>query len=256
MGRHIIKSEIYKDLPKPSILLYNITENTAIFNIGADVQRPLSSLTKLMTAVVMMDAGYPLDEVLPFSNVRPPDVIPEQQYTRAELLKALLIYSDNAAAETLAEHYPGGRTGFLTEMNAVANKLGMKSTYFVDPHGYKSQSYSSASDLMLLIQYAVQKHPCISTFSTLKHLEFTFDNPDDTVSLDNINISLLTEFSEICLSKTGRSTTSGYCYAMALNHNNCTYGLVMLGSPTHAVKEAFARKLIHNYITCPFDQVK
>jgi serine-type D-Ala-D-Ala endopeptidase (penicillin-binding protein 7) len=254
MGRITIKSEIYADLPKPSILLYNITKDTIIFNTNANLQRPLSSLTKLMTAVVAMDFSNDVDTVLPLSTLRTADVIPESKYSKADLLKALLVCSDNSAAETLAENYPGGRDQFLIAMNSTAQALGMKNTYFLDPHGHDSKSQSSAADLLLLIKYALEKHTIISNISVLKTVKFNVDHT--TISDENINITLLNEFDGIILNKTGRSSRSGYCYTIALNYNDCVYALIMLGSPRHDIKEAYTRKLIHNYITQPLQQTK
>lgn len=250
MGRITTKEVVYNNLPKPSVLLYNITDNNVIFTTNATAQRPLASLTKLMTAVVELDSASNLSDVLPLSTARPRDVIPLHNYTREELLKAVLVGSDNSASETLAENYPGGRAQFLKAMDAKAHELGMTNTYFLDPHGHDSMSQSSVSDLLVLVQYILKNHPVISDISVIENLEI------NDVAIDNINISFMNEFGNIVLSKTGRSTKAGYCYAMALNHNNCMYALIMLGSPSYTVKEAFTQKLVHNYITRPFDRVE
>jgi D-alanyl-D-alanine endopeptidase (penicillin-binding protein 7) len=122
-----------------------------------------------MTAMVALDTGFGLDRKTDLvKNVG--SFLPRQHYTRRELLTALLVKSDNAAAESLAHDYPGGRAEFIIEMNDHARKLGMKNTHFDDASGLSNKNVSTAQDIVIMFQ-AAMKHDFIRTVSTQTRTE-------------------------------------------------------------------------------------
>jgi D-alanyl-D-alanine endopeptidase (penicillin-binding protein 7) len=110
-----------------SVLLYNLSQDRIVMSRDADRLRSIASITKIMTAMVALDYDKDLSRKLMLSKqVR--SHLPRQEYTREQLLKAMLINSDNAAAETIAEDYPGGRSAFIARMNMQADIWDMKDT--------------------------------------------------------------------------------------------------------------------------------
>ena len=132
-----------------------------LFSKNSDAVLPIASITKLMTAMVVLQAGQPLDEVL---TVTQDDVDTEKgsgsrlavgtQLTRGEMLHLALMSSENRAANALGRHYPGGIKAFVSAMNAKAGLLGMHATRYVEPTGLSSDNQSSAHDLAMLVKAA------------------------------------------------------------------------------------------------------
>ena len=121
--------------PAPdSVLLLNTSTNHIELSRNADRVRSIASLTKIMTAMVALDYDKDLSRRLTLTQ-RVGSFLPRQQYTREQLLEAMLVKSDNAAAETLAEDYPGGRTAFIAEMNRQAQAWQLYNTTFDDASG-------------------------------------------------------------------------------------------------------------------------
>ena len=122
-----------KPLPQ-SVLLYNETTGHHLIETNPNTVRPIASITKIMTAMVALD--YDLDLQRPLKLVgKAKGVLPRGTWTRGEILQAMLVRSDNDAAETLAADYPGGRTAFLAAMNLKADLLGMPHANFSDVSG-------------------------------------------------------------------------------------------------------------------------
>ena len=117
---------------KPSIWVYNHTQDTIVLNQNANTVRPIASITKLMTAMVALDHDPVLTRSIKLVN-RVGSSLPGGQYTRRQLFDAMLVRSDNAAAETLAQDFPGGRVAFVRAMNRRALSLGMTSTSPLEP---------------------------------------------------------------------------------------------------------------------------
>jgi len=180
---------------------------------------PIASLTKLMTALVVLDAGLPLDE--PVAVTR--EDIDGLKHTRSrlqigtvlprdELLRLALMASENRAASALARAYPGGTPAFVVAMNRKAAQLGMWRSQFVDGTGLSSGNVSTASDLAQLVA-AAYRYPLIREYSTY---------PSHTVeigkgrklSYNNSNGLVKSTAWEIGLSKTGYISEAGRCLVL------------------------------------------
>ncbi|KFC65664.1 serine hydrolase [Massilia sp. LC238] len=189
-----------------------------LFEKNANVALPIASITKLMTGLVVVQAGQDLDEVLriadadvdrhKYSSSRLPV---GTRMTRREMLHISLMSSENRAASALGRHYPGGINAFVAAMNAKARELGMKDTRFVDSSGLSSRNVSSARDLARLVATA-HGESLLREFSTTPNSvvkasgrPMRYANTNYLVALPDWNIGL---------QKTGFINEAGRCLVM------------------------------------------
>ena len=189
-----------------------------LFEKNANVALPIASITKLMTGLIVVEAGQDLNEMLTITNA---DVdrlkysssrLPVgARMTRGNLLHIALMSSENRAASALGRNYPGGIDGFVAAMNAKAKELGMNDTRYVDSSGLSSQNVSSARDLAKLVAFAHQK-PLLRQYSTdpnwvveASGRPMRYSNTNYLVALPDWNIGL---------QKTGFINEAGRCLVM------------------------------------------
>ncbi len=191
-----------------------------IYGKNAERPVPIASITKLMTALVVMESGEPLTEWLEFRERHIP--APANAYTRiregsemkrADVLRVALMSSENFAAYTLARHHPGGYDAFIEAMNAQARKLGMVNTTFVDPTGLSVENRSTAADLVRLVR-AASKHPQIREYSTTRYFTGRFRQPRYRLAFGNTNVLVHRESWGVGVSKTGYLSEAGRCLVM------------------------------------------
>jgi D-alanyl-D-alanine endopeptidase (penicillin-binding protein 7) len=197
-----------------SIILVDLEKDAIIKGQNIEKVRALASITKLMTAIVALDYTTDMDKVLKLSS-REGSRLPKREYTRGQLFHAMLIKSDNAAAETIAADYPGGREKFIADMNIRAMMMGLKNTHFNDPTGLNNGNVSTAEDVSHLVVGAAF-YPMIRNISTKKEATILIQvkRKDRPVVLSNTNRVLLHEFDSILLSKTGFTNPAGFCVAI------------------------------------------
>jgi serine-type D-Ala-D-Ala endopeptidase (penicillin-binding protein 7) len=188
---------------------------------NTDAVMPIASITKLMTAMVVLDSGLPLEEEV---TIEPGDVDVLKgtrsrlkvgvMLTRRELLKLALMASENRAAAALARAYPGGVSTFVQAMNAKARELGMRDTRFLDSTGLNPGNVSTAHDLALMVHGGYQ-YPLIREFTTSEsHRIATTDRRHRVVAFRNSNGLVRSHHWEIGLSKTGYISEAGRCLVM------------------------------------------
>jgi D-alanyl-D-alanine endopeptidase (penicillin-binding protein 7) len=199
---------------EPSVLHFDSTENKMEYNQNISKVRSLASLTKLMTAMVSLDYDSNMlreVELKPLASTK----LPKRNYSRSELFHAMLIRSDNGAAETIASDYPGGRAKFIAAMNSKAQKMGLTSTYFKDPSGLSASNVSTALDVMDMVT-AASTYAIIRETSVKKQaiIELQYKKKVRTIALKNTNHALLFEFDNVITSKTGYTVPAGWCVAM------------------------------------------
>ncbi len=207
-----------------------------------DLVRPIASITKVMTAMVVLDASLPLDEVLTVDISHTPEmkgiysrVRLNSQISRKNMLLLALMSSENRAAASLAHHYPGGYDAFIRAMNAKAKALGMRNTHFVEPTGLSIQNVSTARDLTKLL-IATKQYPLIGQLSTTREEMATFANPAYTLPFRNTNHLVYRDNWNIQLTKTGFTNAAGHCLVMRTLINNRPVSLVVMdafGKYTH-----------------------
>jgi serine-type D-Ala-D-Ala endopeptidase (penicillin-binding protein 7) len=211
---------------------------------NADAELPIASITKLMTALVVLDAQLPLDEkiIITRSDARleknPPSRLPVgARLTRGELLHLALMSSENRAAQALGRSYPGGLSAFVRAMNVKAVKLGMASTRFTEPTGLNSGNVSSPRDLIRLVEESYL-HPEIRRYSTAKQLNITVRGR--TLQFRNSNVLVRAERWDLGLSKTGFIRDAGRCLVMQAEVESRPVIIVMLDAQgkQHRVRDA------------------
>lgn len=189
-----------------------------LFEKNSNVPLPIASLTKLMTALVVVEARQDMNEVL---EVTSDDIDREKhsssrlrvgaQMTRENMLHIALMSSENRAASALGRNFPGGLPGFVAAMNAKARALGMTDTRYVDSTGLSSQNVASARDLAKLAIAAYQ-YPVIRQYSTSPRYEV--DTGRRSLQYVNSNRLVTRSDWEIGLQKTGYISEAGRCLVM------------------------------------------
>ena len=209
-----------------------------IFAKDVDAQTPIASVTKLMTAMVVLDSQLPLEEIL---MVTDDDVdrikgssskLPVgTELTRSEMIHLALMSSENRAAHALGRSYPGGLNAFVAAMNAKARQLGMLNSQFVDPTGLSSGNLSTASDLAKMVNAAYQYNH-IRQVSTTPSQEFNVSRFNHPVNFANTNLLVRnsSERWDIGLSKTGYISEAGRCLVMQAKISGKDVVLVFLNS--------------------------
>lgn len=231
-------------LPDPSGLqLASIHAVVAALDSGdvlyrkrADQAVPIASITKLMTAMVVLDSGEPLDEWLTIPERREPP--PNNGYSRmrvgsqlprGELIRLALMASENLAAYTLARHHPGGLEAFVAAMNAKAAELGMSQSHFVGPSGLSTGNRSSASDLLKMIKAAAGYERIRHYTQSTLHVAH-FRNPSYTLRYGNTNVLVYRNRWDVELTKTGYLDEAGRCLVMMTEIDGRRIGMVLLDS--------------------------
>jgi D-alanyl-D-alanine endopeptidase (penicillin-binding protein 7) len=201
-------------------------------NIAAVV--PIASITKLMTAMVTLDAQLPLgdpvaitDEDIDLHKGTRSRLPIGTTLTRAEMLHLALMASENRAASALGNSHPGGQAAFVAAMNAKAAALGMKDTRFVEPTGLSSDNVSSAPDLAKLVT-AAKDYPLIREYSTSTALDVEIRGR--RVAFTNTNGLVRAGDWEIGVSKTGFIREAGRCLVMQVRLATRSVIVVLLDS--------------------------
>ncbi|MCQ2032124.1 D-alanyl-D-alanine endopeptidase [Stutzerimonas zhaodongensis] len=236
------QTAMQQELASGSALVIDLKTNEVLYSSNPDFVVPIASVTKLMTAMVTLDANLPLDQRLPvtirdaremqgvFSRVRIGSEI-----SRREMLLLTLMSSENRAAASLAHHYPGGYGAFIKAMNDKAAALGMTHTRYVEPTGLSELNVSSANDLVKLLK-ASQGYSLIEQFSTTSEKTVAFQKPNYTLGFRNTNALVRKPDWSIQLTKTGFTNAAGHCLVMRTVMNKRPVALVVLdafGKYTH-----------------------
>jgi D-alanyl-D-alanine endopeptidase (penicillin-binding protein 7) len=235
-------------MPAPSVVVYNISQNKIEYARNADIVRPIASVTKIMTAMVALDYDKDLARPLRLST-RVSGHLPMQNYNRWQLLQAMLVKSDNAAAETLAADYPGGRTAFIERMNSQAQDWGLKNTKFEDPTGIGAGNTSNVKDLAIMLETSAA-YWVIQEISTRKHIavETQLKKQVRTINLNNTNAPLLFEFDNILVSKTGLTSRAGWCVGLVVEQRKQRYSVIVLGSQSKQDRFRTVERVMYNHI--------
>lgn len=213
----------------------DLESSTVLFAKNDRMVRPIASISKLMTALVVIDANQPLDEVLEITEddvdrVRhsPSRLTVGTRLTRADMLHLALMSSENRAAHSLGRYYPGGLPAFARAMNNKAQSLGMYDSHFVEPTGLSSQNVSSPRDLVRMMRAAGQR-PLIHRYSTDTEYEVAVRS-GRTETFRNTNALVRSADWDIKVSKTGFINEAGECLVMLTRINGRDLAIVLLNS--------------------------
>lgn len=220
MAEDSFESSGVLQLASNKALIVNQNTGEVVYAKNTNLSAPIASITKLMTAMVMLDAKQPLDEIIAISSEdvdylkgTSSRLAVGSRLSRGEFLQLALMASENRAASALAHNYPGGKYEFVKAMNAKALQLSLFNTRFVDPTGLDSANVSTAEDLAKMVQAAYQ-YPEIRSATTTPSHEVYVEGRNYPVNFNNTNGLVRAGEWEIGLSKTGFINEAGRCLVM------------------------------------------
>jgi D-alanyl-D-alanine endopeptidase (penicillin-binding protein 7) len=244
-GGHHLKSKTYTIPMSRKISSLRVSSHIALifdeqtqlplYNKNSQMVVPIASITKLMTAMVVLDAMLPMDEPMSVAEDDPATLKKARSrlrigmtFTRSEMLKLALMASENRAALALARSYPGGIPALVTAMNTKARTLGMLNTRFFDPTGLNSDNVSSAQDLVKMVT-AARDYALIHEYTTTA--SHSVDGLGGrALHFSNTNPLVRNASWEIGLSKTGFINEAGRCLVMQATINHRPVIIVLLDS--------------------------
>jgi len=223
-------------LRSSSALVLDADTGEIVIDKNADAVTPIASITKLMTAMVILDRNLDLDQRIVLSRqdidtlkgtrsrLRPGNVL-----TRRELLLLALMSSENRAAAALGRTYPGGIEPFVAAMNAKAAALDMKDSRFVDSSGLSPNNVSSARDLVKLVR-AAHEYALIRECSTTDRASVKVSERGRPLAFHNTNGLVRAHRWDVELSKTGYISEAGRCLVMRVKLASKDLIVVLLDS--------------------------
>lgn len=226
------------DLRSSAALVVDQQSGEALYAKNMDVATPIASITKLMTAMVTLDAGLPLDEEIVIGREDVDRLKGSSsrlalgtRLTREELLHMALIASENRAAAALSRVYPGGRPAFVAAMNRKAQAIGMKQAFFADGTGLNSENRASAADLVKMVD-AAYHYPLIRQITSTGNYDIAVTGQKIVrirengkihrvsrevqrhIAFNNTNSLTRNGDWDIGVSKTGYISEAGHCLVM------------------------------------------
>jgi D-alanyl-D-alanine endopeptidase (penicillin-binding protein 7) len=225
------------NLKSASLLVLDEPRARVLMAREPDKVMPIASITKLMTAMVVLDARLRMDEVLTIGNEDVDRVKMSgsrlrvgTRLTRREMLHLALMSSENRAASALSRHYPGGRTAFVRAMNAKARALGMTRSRFVDSTGLSKLNVSTATELARMVA-AAHRYQSIRQFTTVdRHVIKVNTGGKLTYLNSNRLVQTRSRDWQIDVSKTGYTSEAGRCLVMHARIKSRPVIVVLLNS--------------------------
>ena len=245
-------------------VVYNVTHDRVISGTLSEKEVSIASISKLMTIYTVMKSNQDLNEKLTVTSnkINHTKLNKGMVLTRQELVNMSLVSSDNLAAVTLSQNYPGGQTQFIRQMNTHSKELGMIHTGFVEPTGLSPMNYSSVNDIMLLtkavsafqiVQEAAQTQRVITNPSIRLPERFKKGKKSRKVvkqprqrSIINNPTSHYFGHEGIVTIKTGFTNAAGFCITMLVNANDQLYNITVLGAKTKQEREKIIKKAMDN----------
>ncbi|HET7832117.1 MAG TPA: D-alanyl-D-alanine endopeptidase [Gallionella sp.] len=235
-----ISDSVFKPHSTPKLhssiaLIYDESTQSPLYEKKPDAQAPIASITKLMTAMVVLDANLPLDAPISIETADM-DTLKRTHsrlnvgmtFTRGELLRLALMASENRAAAALARTYPGGTPAAVAAMNAKARALGMQGTRFFDSTGLNCDNVSTARDLVKMVAAARDYQVIRENTTTASH---SVTGPRGReMRFNNTNPLVKSTSWEIGVSKTGFINEAGRCLVMQAKIKQRPVIIVLLDS--------------------------
>jgi len=235
-------------------LVFDLEDNHVLYEKNSHDLRPIASISKLMTALVIAESGLPMDEILTISEADVDRMRHSRsrlavgtRLTRGEMLHLSLMSSENRAAHALGRHYPGGMPAFVRAMNDKARALGMRHSRFVEPTGLSSENVATSHDLVKLLR-AANRHPMIRHYATDDTEVFDVGH-GRKLTYNNTNRLVKRADWDIHISKTGFINEAGRCLVMLTRIDDRDMAIVLLnanGSYSRIGDAVRIRKLVEN----------
>jgi D-alanyl-D-alanine endopeptidase (penicillin-binding protein 7) len=238
-------------LRSANALVVSASDDTPIYSKNAEIVTPIASITKLMTAMVVLDAKQAANDLLTV-DIPDLDMIKGShsrlrlgvELPRSEMLRLALMSSENRAASALCRYYPGGTDACVLAMNAKALALGMSRSHFSDPTGLSSDNMSTATDLVKMVR-AASEYPQIREFSTTPGALVDVPPTGRSVAFQNTNALVRGGTWDIQLQKTGFIREAGRCLVMVANVASKPVVIVLLDSFGKLSRIADANRIRH-----------
>lgn len=229
-------------------LVIDLEEGQSVYEKNPGLVMPIASITKLMTSMVVLDAGLPLDELILITE----DDLDELKGTRSrlpvgavlsrrELLRLALMASENSAAAALGRSYPGGTAAFVAAMNRKARQIGTRDTYYVEPTGLSSGNVSTARDLGQIVR-ASYRYAIIREYSTTESYEVEIADGRERL-FHNTNGLVRSGEWDIGVQKTGYISEAGRCLVMQVTIAAKPYIIVLLDAVGRYTRIADANRI-------------
>lgn len=223
-------------LQSSAVIVQDQMTGSILYEKNAGAVVPIASITKLMTAMVTLDAQPSLHDVMTISDEDVDTLKGTRsrlkvgtQLTREDMMRLALMSSENRAASSLSRYYPGGRPAFVAAMNRKAQALGLDDTHFEDPTGLTSANVSSARDLVKMVA-AAHQYPLIREFTTTAEYDVIVDGRVQEFHNTNSLVRSANSGWDIGLSKTGYINEAGKCLVMQAWFNHKPMIIVLLDS--------------------------
>lgn len=228
---------------------FNHDSTHYIITTQTDDVRSIASVTKLFTAMTIINSGVDLNEKIKVNGRSHGHVPRNSMVTRYDLLRAMLISSDNRAAETLANYHPGGFDQFIIDANSyVNNVLKLRETKIVDASGLLPGNVSNVNDLTDFL-YQIKDNKVMRSIAAEKNAILTMMVPAGkkqkqiTINLRNTNPQLWT-YDNILISKTGYTNPAGRCVVMLVEKKNQLFSIVVLGTKNIHERSKIVKELL------------
>lgn len=235
------------DVRSSAALVVDANDSSVLFAQRDDAAVPIASITKLMTALVVLEGRQSLDEVVTITNAdrdatgrAASRLGVGTRLSRGNLLHLALMSSENRAAQALGRTYPGGLAAFVRAMNARAKALGMSRSQFADPTGLSSRNVATARDLVKLVK-AASADPVIRKYSTDDR--HTIVAGRQQVEFRNTNLLVAKPDWDIAVQKTGYTLAAGQCLVMNTVIEGRSVVIVLLNSFGKYTRVADARRI-------------
>jgi D-alanyl-D-alanine endopeptidase (penicillin-binding protein 7) len=224
--------------------LYNYQTAEYLDKQDTDSPRSIASITKLFTAMTVINSKQPLDEILTVDCQNKGRVVKGSSITRKDLLTAMIVASDNCAAETLANSHVGGYHQFIVDRTALIASYNLKNTHLFDSTGLSPFNVSTVDDLIAFAPIAYQDE-FLRTISNLPQASISarVKNRTVVIKLNNTNPAIYNH-PEIVVSKTGFTNIAGRCVLMLVQKVQNVYAVVILGKPNLNSRNKEAERLL------------
>ena len=226
-----------------NVVTYDVTNQRVLDGSLDSSMVSIASLSKLMTVYTVLRENQDLNEKLGVESKQTPNtkIHKGMVLTRYDLINLALVSSDNLAAITLAENFPGGYTRFVHKMNIHAEQLGMHNTRFIEPTGLSPMNYSTMTDIIILTKE-------VSNYDIVK-----FAAKSSTIVAENIKGKKPTKINsnstikyfgrdDVVAIKTGFTSAAGFCITMLVKVNERLYNITVLGAKSKEQRQQLVEK--------------
>ncbi len=238
-------------VPTPTAILYDVKSNKVLYDVNANFKISIASMTKILTVLTVLKANQDLNEVITVKGREGSSRIrPGMRMTRIDIIELTLVSSDNLAARTLMEHYPGGYERGIEAANKLAQDLEATDTRIVEPTGLSAENQSTVMDLIRLTIES-SKYELFTRFANRERSEIQAEQVSKAkrfyqwVRGNNTN-PFVHEPGQIQIlsAKTGLTSAAGWCLTMMFSYNGNRYVLVTAGNRNRVDRKRVADMLI------------